>query len=180
MLRTFGLRKRKRMHRSTKISSAVFFCAFLVFTVWTLSFKSLTGSWFPKTIEEPLNNPEPVSKITPVGIELFDGRVIPIPHVKQVPVDFRPLSDSVKDGIEIDDSGEVYGRLRIHRWCGNDPVRKHIARINLADLIWTYRNLEDSQRESFYSEYGLDPSLIGYLNHWRIERLIQNRSSRGR
>ena len=31
-------------------------------------------------------------------------------------------------GVELAPDGRVYGLVRIHHWCGNDPVQTHIAR----------------------------------------------------
>jgi hypothetical protein len=41
----------------------------------------------------------------------------------------------IKRGVEIAPDGRVYGLVRVHHWCGNDPVREHIARVDLADAM---------------------------------------------
>ncbi len=94
-----------------------------------------TGSFFPKRIVEELNNPCQVKEITEKGFVMADGRLVRVPYVCRVPVNSVILCDAVKTGVEVCPDGSIFGLLRIHHWCGNDPVRYHIGRINLTNLI---------------------------------------------
>ena len=40
--------------------------------------------------------------------------------------------------------GRVFGLVRVHHWCGNDPVREHISRVNIAELLKFLREGESS------------------------------------
>lgn len=45
------------------------------------------------------------------------------------------LAEATSRGVEIDEQGRVFGLVRVHHWCGNDPVGEHVARVELADLL---------------------------------------------
>lgn len=45
------------------------------------------------------------------------------------------MSAATVDGIEVRGDGRVYGLVRVHHWCGNDPVVEHYARVDLAHLV---------------------------------------------
>ena len=142
------------------------------FVLQTLSFRSLTGHWFPQTIDEPLNDPRPVAELSRRGIILTDGTIVALPDIDKVPVDLPALVAAVEGGVEMDGDGEVFGRLRIHRWCGNDPVRKHIAKINLSDLVLAHRNISPDRTSRFYGENGLDIGQYSLLGGFQMERYL--------
>ena len=95
----------------------------------------LSGQLFPKHIVEKLRNPHPVVKITKKGFIISDGRLIKVRYVSELPINSNILQAAVKNGIEVDEYGNTFGLLKIWHWCGNDPVRYHIARVNLTNLI---------------------------------------------
>ncbi len=81
-----------------------------------------------------------------------------------------------KRGVEIGSNGEVYGLVRVHHWCGNDPVREHIARVDISDVMTFLRigeivapgpKVESSVRElgGAFSKWG-----------WRFEEFYQYES----
>jgi len=94
-----------------------------------------TGAPFPVFHIERLTNPVKISGIHPDGLVTADGRTLAIKHIKNVPVDLPALRDAVRNGVEIGPDGYLIGTLKIHHWCGNDPVRYHVARVNLSWLL---------------------------------------------
>ena len=106
----------------------------LLFGVWILNNLSL-GYLFPRSIVERLNHPVSVTGVTSNALQLGDGRSIPLPYIKTIPADLPILNDAIAEGVEVDPNGHVFGLLRIHHWCGNDPVRRHIARVDLSDML---------------------------------------------
>lgn len=95
----------------------------------------LAGVIFPRSIQEELNNPKQVTKITPKGFLIADGSLIKVKYILELPKESEVLNKAIEHGIEIDDKGHIFGLIKVWHWCGNDPVRYHIARVDLSSLI---------------------------------------------
>ena len=95
----------------------------------------LTGSPVPIFKIESLDNPVAVTGWDSEGLALEDGRKVQLPGFISLPEQSKALSEVTIRGVEIDSNGRVYGLVRIHHWCGNDPVRKHIARIDISSML---------------------------------------------
>jgi hypothetical protein len=54
---------------------------------------------------------------------------------RKLPVSSTALTEATKHGVEIGTDGKVYGLMLIHHWCGNDPVRHHLARVDIASVL---------------------------------------------
>ncbi|MBN1512145.1 MAG: hypothetical protein JXB13_09035 [Phycisphaerae bacterium] len=123
-----------------------------------------TGHFFPIEIIESLNNPVQVETWTADGLVSVGGRTIPLPGVTRLPETSDALVEVKKRGIEVAEDGRVYGLVRIHHWCGNDPVREHLARIDIADLL---RFLgEGEYAVPSEAEKYRDPSRLGSFSRW--------------
>lgn len=112
--------------------------AFGVFlrTAWPrLQFYRLTGAWSPVEIVETMDSPVPVQGWNESGLILADRRQIQLPGFVKLPVSSLALAEATKGGVDIGTNGRIHGLVRVHHWCGNDPVRKHIARVDLSDLL---------------------------------------------
>ncbi len=94
----------------------------------------LLGPYRTRVIDE-LDSPIAVTGWSERGLELVDGRVIQLPGMLALPRTSAALTDGTSRGIEIDERGRVYGLVRVHHWCGSDPVDEHIARVELAHLL---------------------------------------------
>jgi len=124
----------------------------------------LTGHFLPIDIIESLNNPVQVEAWTAAGLGSVDGRTIPLPGVTRLPETSDALAEAKKRGIEVAENGRVYGLVRVHHWCGNDPVREHLARIDIADLL---RFLgEGEYAVPSEAEKYRDPSRLGSFSRW--------------
>jgi len=122
-----------------KLTIAIAGTAILVFAgifAWPrISYHMLTGSFFPIHKVESLENPLAVKRWTTEGLILENGRTVQLPGLRSLPKESAALAEATKRGVEIRKDGRVFGLMRIHHWCGNDPVREHIARVDLADLM---------------------------------------------
>ena len=84
---------------------------------------------------ETLQNPVAVRNWNSDGLHLADGRTVQLPGLRSLPSDSPALAEATKRGVEVNADGRVWGLVRVHHWCGNDPVREHIARVDLADMM---------------------------------------------
>ena len=100
-----------------------------------IDFWMLTGRFVPIENIETLKHPVAVSKWTPAGLLVADGQTVSLPGLNALPADSAALSEAVKRGVEIREDGRVWALVQIHHWCGNDPVREHIARVDLSDML---------------------------------------------
>ena len=94
----------------------------------------VTGWPYPVEHIEKLNNPRHVTGWTALGLTLKDGSLLPLPGRTKLPDASPILAAAISSGVE-QTNGRVYGLIRIHHWCGNDPVREHIARVDLSLLL---------------------------------------------
>lgn len=86
-------------------------------------------------VVEELRSPTPVAGWSEAGLRLDDGRTVSLPGVRITPELSTALAEATKRGVELGADGRVYCLVRVHHWCGNDPVREHIARVDLARLL---------------------------------------------
>lgn len=108
----------------------------------------VTGYFFEQEIVERLERPVVVRGWTEAALELADGRFVSLPGIARLPASSRILSAAMENGVEIAADGRVIGLLKIHHWCGNDPVRRHWARVDLSDLLCFLNVGEQSVRFS--------------------------------
>ncbi|QIF01469.1 hypothetical protein [Roseimicrobium sp. ORNL1] len=145
-----------------------------------LNFRGLTGHWIPIREVESLSNPIPVKAWTTGGLQLDDGRLLPLPDVMALPEKSAALSEATQRGVEISQDGRVLGLVRVHHWCGNDPVREHVAKVDLADMLifvgeaTPVKPLSDWQKElravnpsSRFGKYGWNISQYCTFHSWR-------------
>lgn len=129
-----------------------------------------TGSPIPLWHVEHLEEPVQVREVTREALVLDDGRRVTLPHVAAIPVDSPVFQAALQRGIEVGNGGSLYGLIKIYHWCGHDPVRYDLSRVNLDELAGV-----------------LDPDSIVHADEHptQIERLkmgqsrLQSYSSRG-
>lgn len=61
--------------------------------------------------------------------------MVQLPGIHGLPSLSPALSEMTKRGVEVGADGRVYGLVRVHHWCGNDPVREHIARVDISNAL---------------------------------------------
>lgn len=99
------------------------------------SFYRLTGRFFPIHIVQELDEPAKVEGWSAAGLRLADGRTVQLPGFSALPEDSEALRRATEHGVEVGADGRVTGLVDVRHWCGNDPVREHIARVDLAYLL---------------------------------------------
>jgi hypothetical protein len=87
-----------------------------------------------RVIEE-LRSPIAVAYWSEKGLHLTDGRTVNLPGVQGLPRQSEALAEATRRGVEVGSDGRIHALVRVHHWCGNDRVREHIARVDLARLL---------------------------------------------
>lgn len=107
-----------------------------VFAAYCLCFKIVTRHWWPISLVEKLNDPVQIHGWNETGLLGANGKVLELPGMKKLPEKSGALSEVMKNGsVEISRGGRVYGLIRIHHWCGNDPVRSDLQRVDIAAAL---------------------------------------------
>jgi hypothetical protein len=87
-------------------------------------------------IIERLERPVSVLAIEGSRLRLGDGRWVALPEIADLTDRSSPLlAAALARGVEVGPGERLTVLLNIHHWCGNDPVRKHVARIDLSRLL---------------------------------------------
>ena len=116
---------------------------------------------------ESINSPVSVHGWDEAGLLLADGRHIQLPEFVRLPIQSAALSEATKRGVEFGADGRIYGLVRVHHWCGNDPVREHIAKVDLSHMLTFIRERERTtppsdpdvlarESDGWFSEWGWD------------------------
>jgi hypothetical protein len=108
----------------------------------------LTGSPIPLWSTERLDHPVRVNALTDKALVLADGRSVPIPFIKRLPVNDPVFLKSLEHGVEVGRDGEVVGLLTVYGVCGNDPYHWYTKRVNLSELA------------GFIGPDGIDDSIV--------------------
>ena len=128
----------------------------------------LTGSVFPIDIIEKLDDPVDVEGWSAEGLQLANGRTVQLPGFSALPEECEALKVATERGVEISDDGRLIGLVDLWHWCGNDPVRNHIVRVDLAYLLMYVQEGEYAatpvepefslpvEHRSNFTEYGWD------------------------
>jgi hypothetical protein len=110
---------------------------------------------------ETLASPVEVTGWTPTGLHLADGRSVMPRGMRSLPGASVALAEATKRGIELAGDGRTYGLVRVHHWCGNDPVGEHIARVDLA-LFLEYLGEEQASAPPVPELAGLNRQMGGF------------------
>lgn len=138
----------------------------------SLEFYMRTGSFSPQRIVEHLDQPIVVSGWNEEGLLTLDGQIIAVPGRIAPTSEWRVMPALIAQGVERAPDGRVYGLVRVHHWCGSDPVRQHVARVDIA-LVLEYlafrkRSLGDAAVR--FSQYGWNVSEFYCFQEWLKDR----------
>lgn len=86
-------------------------------------------------IIETLHEPLTVARWCKDGLVLADGRTVTLPGIPELPEKSAMLLRLVSSGVEIDPAGRIYGLIDVWHRCGNDPVGRHVARVDIARVL---------------------------------------------
>lgn len=143
-----------------------------------IDFFMLTGRFSPINQIEALQNPVGVTGWNSDGLRLADGRTVQLSGLRALPGQSAALAEATKRGVELGADGRVWGLIKVHHWCGNDPVREHIARVDLADMMLFLRvgapvvpireeDLLITQPGGRFTEWGWDVGEFFHFQSWR-------------
>ncbi len=90
---------------------------------------------YNRRLVDELRSPVTVTGWSDGSLLLADGRAVRLPDIRSLPISSTALSEATWRGVELGRGGRVHGLVRVHHWCGNDPVREHIARVDLSYLL---------------------------------------------
>jgi len=165
------------MRRKIIILFGVATLSLAVIVAWPhFSFYMLTGRLFPVEKIETLQNSVGVKRWSPDGLSLTDGRTLQLPGLRALPSQSAALTEVTKRGVEVGAKGRIYGLVRIHHWCGNDPVREHIAKVDIADMM-TFLRVGQSTAPVPEPDYLVREAGGSFTEWgWRIEECLQFQS----
>jgi hypothetical protein len=147
-----------------------------------LSFYLLTRSWVPIKVSETLEHPVKVSGWNTDGLHLADGRMVQLPGIQSLPPSSPALDEVIKRGVELRPDGRVIGLVRVHHWCGNDPVIEEIARVDISEMM-RFLRVGEPQTAVAKGEILIPESLAGGTFSkwgWRIDEYLQLRGREAR
>jgi hypothetical protein len=147
---------------------------FFYFTPWGMRYL-LTGHFFPINRIDNLVNSQTVSGWQEDGLKLSDGRVIMPLGMKKLPKSSESLSIVLKNGVEVASDGKVYGLIKIHHWCGNDPVENDLRKIDIGQLLAFYHEGTSTIKPYQYADDGFVKSGGGSKYGWSISSLVEMR-----
>jgi hypothetical protein len=119
-----------------------------------------------------LESPRNTAGWTSAGLTLDDASLLRLPGVAALPEVSELLAAMVERGVELDPrDGRVYGLLPIWHWCGDDPVRRHVARVDLARVLEFSRESENAAGRAAWdctsvSEFGWNVSCYRGYERW--------------
>ncbi len=140
----------------------------------------VNGHFRRSDFEEKLDSPVQITGWTAEGLHLASGRTVQLPGFRNLPVNSTALTEATKRGIELGADGRIYGLMLIHHWCGNDPVRRQLARVDIAWVLkflqegeWTQPLPEDPglrrtfQRGGMFTKWGWNISEYYSFRSWQ-------------
>lgn len=95
----------------------------------------LLGSPIPVFHYESLPNAVEVLGWSEDGLKLADGRVVMPQGMRRLPGKSNVLSVLVKQGVQVEPDGDVFGRVSLSKRCGNDPTLFNLHRINIGSYL---------------------------------------------
>ena len=158
------------MNRRIVIPGALLLVGVAVAFGFDWKFFMLTGHFTPKRIVDELKSPIVVTGFNDLGLQTSDGRTISLPGVANVIPPASVIKDVKEHGVEISSDGTIFALVRVHHWCGNDPVRFHLARVDLSSVLL----LLGQREQSGVTEYGIDPGLwrMAEIPHQELKEIL--------
>ena len=138
-----------------------------------IQFYRFTGHFYPIHKLDQLDQPVDVIGWNETELELADGRSAKLPAFRALPLESAALTESTKRGIEIAPDGRIFGLVRIHHWCGNDPVREHVARVDLSEML-LFLEVGEPETELPSDVQGLErPGGTFSKSGWTVDEFLQ-------
>lgn len=137
----------------------------------------LWGRLTPLSHVEKLENPVEVVSWEPQGLRLADGRTVLPAGMIELPEQSDTLRVATKEGVEIAPDGRVFGLVKMWHWCGNDPVRHDISRVDVAQLLAFHQEGKSSLQPHRYAEVNFVKAGGGGPRGWNTSYQTRMRMS---
>jgi len=129
----------------------------------------------PRSVVEELHGPVSVADVSAHGMTLADGRFQGWGADEPVPLDLVAIPALTVHGIEVDPAGRAFGLIDVHHWCGIDPIRKHVARVDVGRVLeflggratpGGHEALDFSGADGHFTPYGWNVSSWWSFEEW--------------
>ena len=143
-----------------------------LFCLMTVCF-FLWGVPFPLFHIEKMSRPLPVHSTSGNVIQFSSGTVVCLDKLSYIPTNAL-IQDVLKRGLSYED-GKTLGLVTLHHWCGNDPVRYDVRRVDF-ELLCAYVDVRCLKGSEITND-GFSPSCktsMHYTKHgWRYEEYLK-------
>jgi hypothetical protein len=95
-------------------------------------------------VVETLAHPVKIEGWTESGLLPEGGGELPLPGLRALPMRSASLAEATARGVE-KSGGRVYGLVRVNHWDPDDPIREHVARVDLSRLLQFLAEGESSE-----------------------------------
>ncbi len=165
-------RRGRRVIRIVAFACAAF--VFALFGLYVFANMMMIGRPFPVRQVDSLEHPIDVRSWDTEGLTLATGQRVPLPLGEGLPIPSLALAAATSHGIELDDKGEAFGLVQVHHWCGNDPVKFQLAKVNLRHFTAYVAGLEraHSMKLARFTEGMEWPKAEAFIfgrHGWRID-----------
>ncbi len=136
----------------------------------------LWGVPFPLVHIETVQNMEQVQSVAGNVIRLGSGSDICLERLSYIPTN-KLISAVLGRGLRLD-NGKIVGLVRIHHWCGNDPIRYDVRRVDF-ELLCVYVDRQCVTNCSFVSSRDTntgttsDTSIHVTKHGWRYDEYVK-------
>lgn len=110
------------------------------------------GQPFPSRHVDKLNRPGKVIGWNQDGLALEGGRTVMPAGMTALPAKSYTLKVATRHGVEVASDGRVFGLIKIWHWCGNDPVRYDLSRVDIGQLLAYHREGKSKLKPYEYSD----------------------------
>jgi hypothetical protein len=111
------------------------FLVLIVISTLALLTFVVVSEYETRRLSDSLDHPVAVKAMTSKALALADGRQVSLPFIKSIPWREAVFAQAIKDGVEVDERGSVFGLLTVYSSCGMTLCRYRVTRINLSELV---------------------------------------------
>lgn len=133
------------------------------------------GSKATISIIEKLESPIDVIDWDEQGLNLVDGRHVPVPGFSKIPLNSSALKEATKRGVEISKDRNIYCLVKNWHWCGSGSgpiVEDHIVRVDLSLLLSFLREGERVAPVDFPEQLSIEMGGSFSENGWRYPEIL--------
>lgn len=141
-----------------------------LFVLYCASNMLLFGRVFPVSHVDKLDHPVSVTGWDGDGLVLSDGRHVLPKGMEKLPKDSATLQIATSRGVEVAMDGRIFGLLELWHWCGNDPVKYDLQKIDLAQLLAYHQEGQSYLKPFSHADHSFVESGGGDEHGWSVSR----------